>query len=194
MAPTFKKSLPKHPHLLIPACRACRVSKRACVITASEGSRIRSCDRCRSCRKRCISDEPEADQRPVSVGKKRRRADGGDLNELKGKKFRTQKQFDEVERGAMKDTDEALEDEGRRDMPEAAGVGRPTRLETTLRELTTNTTALTEAITQNMTAILEERRERAECDRRTSETMNLMLKVVYKIVDAGDLPSASRET
>lgn len=84
-----------------------------------------------------------------------------------------------------------VQDVGRRNMAEVADAHKVARLETTLREVAANTTALTEAVTQNMTAIAEERRERMEHDRRTSETMNLMLKVMYKMVNTGPLPSAS---
>ncbi|KAI5996737.1 hypothetical protein EDD15DRAFT_453970 [Pisolithus albus] len=186
-----KKSLPNIPHLLIPACHACRTSRRTCVITANTGSRIRRCDLCRSWRKRCVSDETEEGQTSTGVRKKGRHTGNGDLNEPKGKKSRTQRSPNETGRDSKKATEEALKDEDERDIP-GVGLVRPMHLQTTLQELTRNTTALTEAITQNMTAISEERRERAECDRKTSETMNLMLKVMYKIVDTGPIPSSSR--
>lgn len=93
--------------------------------------------------------------------------------------------------GANETTGKTVQDEGRGNMPEVADAHKLARLETTLREVAVNTTALTEAVTQNMTAIAEERRERMEHDRKTSETMNLMLKVMYKMVNTGPLPSAS---
>ncbi|KAI6018232.1 hypothetical protein PISMIDRAFT_13707 [Pisolithus microcarpus 441] len=188
-AMSSKKSLPKVPHLLIPACHACRTSRRTYVITANTGSRIRSCDRCRSGRKRCVSDETEEGLSSTGARKRGRRTEDGDLSELKGQKSRTRRSPNGTRWGSKKATEKALKDEEERGV---ADVIRPMHLETTLQELTTNTTALTEAITRNMTAISEERRERAECDRKTSETMNLMLKVMYKIVDTGPIPSSSR--
>lgn len=98
----------------------------------------------------------------------------------------------QVSAGGTKEAKEKpVQDESREDMPEVADAHKFARLETTLQEVAANTTALTEAVTRNMTAIAEERRERTEYDRKTSETMNLMLKVMYKIVNAGPLPSAS---
>ncbi|KAI6154482.1 hypothetical protein EDD17DRAFT_1764920 [Pisolithus thermaeus] len=93
--------------------------------------------------------------------------------------------------GVNEATGRTVQDEGRGNMPGVTDAHRLARLETTLQEVAANTTALTEAVTRNMTAIAEERRERTEYDRKASETMNLMLKVMYKIVNAGSLPSAS---
>lgn len=84
-----------------------------------------------------------------------------------------------------------VQDEGRGNMPEVADAHKVARLETTLREVAANMAALTEVVTRNMTAIAEERRERMEHDRKTSETMNLMLKIMYKMVNNGSLQSAS---
>lgn len=187
-----KKSLPKFSHLFVPACHACRGLNRVCVITASTGSRVRSCDHCRSWHIKCVSDETEGSRSSASVGKKRRHANYGVLSELKKKKAQTRKQPDGTRRASKKGKEKVFEDADGRDISGVVDVVRSTRLERSLKELTMNTAALTEAITRNMAAIAEERRGRAECDHRTTEMMNLMLKVMHKIVDTGSISSASR--
>ncbi|KAI6106882.1 hypothetical protein EV401DRAFT_478214 [Pisolithus croceorrhizus] len=237
------------PHSAIPTCRACRVRNRSCVITVIAGNRNRRCDYCRRTLSECVFEETEPDQTPEDVGKRRRRTCREDSGDPKGKKPRRQPSEDseEVEildgpwvgeenvnslqdtggpkrdvenavkndgrrntvgvagvdsltrleteqvlaGGAKEASGKTVQDEGRGNMPEVIDAHRLARLETTLQEVAANTTALTEAVTRNMTAIAEERRERTEYDRKTSETMNLMLKVMYKIVNAGSLPSAS---
>ncbi|KAI6154481.1 hypothetical protein EDD17DRAFT_1079944 [Pisolithus thermaeus] len=130
----------------------------------------------------------------ASVGKKRRRANYGVPSELKKRKSQTRKRPDGTGRTSKKGKEKVLGDGDGRNVPGVVNVVKSTRLETTLKELTMNTAALTEAITRNMATIAEERRERAECDHRTTEMMNLMLKVMHKIVDAGSTSSVSKRT
>lgn len=183
MAPSSKESLPKHPHLLVPACYACHKRKKSCIVTANAGNRNRSCDHCRRRHIKCITDEAEAG---VSNGMKRRHADDG-VDEVRKKKSLGRSgdvvRIQDAEKGTQKGR---VKVEDRRDVLEVADVDKSTRLETTLQELT-------QVITRNMTVISEERRERAECDRKTSETMNMMLKVMCKIIDASPLPSGSKD-
>ncbi|KAI6141595.1 hypothetical protein BKA82DRAFT_1004845 [Pisolithus tinctorius] len=186
MAPSSKESLPKHPHLLVPACYACHKKKKSCVVTANAGNRNRSCDHCRRRHIKCITDEAEAG---VCNGMKRRHADDG-VDEVRKKQSLGRSgdvvRIQDAEKGTQKGR---VKVEDRRDVLEVADASgdKSTRLETTLQELT-------QVITRNMTVISEERRERAECDRKTSETMNMMLKVMYKIMDASPLPSGSKDT
>lgn len=66
-----------------------------------------------------------------------------------------------------------------------ADADRLARVETTLQELM-------ETMTRTMTAVAEERRDRAVCDRTASETINIISKVMLKIVNAGTLPSGCK--
>lgn len=80
--------------------------------------------------------------------------------------------------------EKAVRNEGRGNVRDA-DADRLARVETTLQELT-------ETMTRTMTAVAEERRDRAVCDRTASETINIISKVMLKIVDAGTLPSGCK--
>ncbi|KAI6127170.1 hypothetical protein F5141DRAFT_377384 [Pisolithus sp. B1] len=82
--------LPEIPHLLVPSCSACRKSKRTCVVTTAVGNKSRTCDQCRRAHRTCVSEDTEADQGSLSVGKKRRCAVAEELDGSKGKNPRTQ--------------------------------------------------------------------------------------------------------
>ncbi|KAI6011728.1 hypothetical protein EDC04DRAFT_2905308 [Pisolithus marmoratus] len=88
-------------------------------------------------------------------------------------------------------TERTVLNESKGDVLEVADTDRLARLETMMQKFATDASALMQAVTRTMTALAEEQRERAESNRKAFETINLMSKVIHKMVDAGLSPSTS---